>query len=211
MGKTRNIIVTLIFLFPCVHLTHAVRTPRITAGALAPSLASGDDSSWWREAKAAFTRIFSASSYVASAHLNININTSTSTITIPQHATNRRESVLCVEGLCATPDLLLLVDGADVSMGEYCDANFRHCVASKTYVNNLKAVANEVARTRWKNVYITCYHAQMPFWVIWVLQGVEDFLQLFLDTISLPGLTAGAAVAAVDAENEVYFGGDRDV
>lgn len=180
-----------------------IPAPIITRG-LRPRLTSAVDSNWWRCIQADYLDYFGMS-YVSSSALRYSD-------AIVQHTTNRQDvPVLCVEGLCATEYHLLLVDGEDVSMGVYCQQNLRSCILSKATVNNLKAVANEVGKTRWKHVYITSYDIRLPFWMVWVMQGIEDFFQLFMETISLPGLTAGAAAAAVDAENMMYFGGDRDV
>lgn len=204
-------VIAIFFASIFARLTYAGKP--VIASKLRPSIVSAANTNWWRDKTSTYFHnfLFFDTSYVSASQLTSDSKYNSDADIIVQHRTNRFKYVLCVEDICASNSSLLLVSGEVISMGEYCLLHDFRCVTTKTSVNNLKAVANEVGKTRWKNVYLTAYDVRMPFWYIWVVQGVEDFFQLFLETISLPGLTAGAAVAAVDAENEVYFMGHRDV
>lgn len=116
-----------------------------------------------------------------------------------QHRRHMLRPVLCSEGFCATPNHALIVDGKWTSMSVLCGVGgVLQCVQTKKLVNNLKVLANRRAVIN-DRITVTPYDARFPRFAVWIVQCLEDSVQLVMYATLLSVLVAffvllGAAV-----------------
>lgn len=93
-----------------------------------------------------------------------------------QHPEHLVRPVLCAEGFCATPNHAIIVEGVWTSMKNLCRDEWQ-CVRSVKLVNNLKAMANRRALIN-KRIVVTPYDLRFPRWGVWVVQSLEDLINV---------------------------------
>ena len=93
-----------------------------------------------------------------------------------QHPKHLVRQVLCAHGFCATPNHAIIVDGAWTSMKRLCSSQWQ-CTRSVKLVNNIKAKVNSRVRVN-ERIVVTPYDLRFPRWGVWLVQFLEDSINL---------------------------------
>lgn len=109
-----------------------------------------------------------------------------------QHRHHLRRPVLCGQGICATANHVLVVDGRRTSMKRLCEGEWE-CVTSVKLVNNLKISSNTRARFNHR-IVITPYDIRFPVSLIWLAQIAEDVAYVLFSAVVVGVATASAVV-----------------
>lgn len=127
-----------------------------------------------------------------------------------QHKKHLNRSVMCWEGFCATPDHALLVDDKWTSMKKLCLPRGKlNCSEALKLVNNLKVYG--AARIQYNHrIVITPYDDRFPRIAIWIVQVIEDIVDLIIHAISLGFAVIIGLLMYNAAENFVAAGDEQE-